>query len=94
MNPYNKEEILKDSIIKYPNSRNSDKSKIIQMKHMSTIAVQTESSKLEDCNSMSVNNSKSIQKQDDVNSKGNQLNLVGLEENVLGHHRPGEIPKY
>lgn len=94
MNPYNEEDILKDSIIRYPNFRNSDKSKIIQMKHMSTIAVQTEGSKLEDCNSMSVNNSKSIQKHNDVNSKENQLNLVGLEKNTLDHHRPGEIPKY
>jgi len=94
VNPYNEEDILKDSIIRYPNSRNSVKSKIIQMKHMSTIAVQTDSSKLKDCNSISVNNSKSVQKQDDVNSKDNQLNLVGLEKNLLDHHRPGEIPKY
>lgn len=68
--------------------------KIIQTKHTNTIAVQTEHSKLKDSNCVLENNLKSIQKQNDVNSKECQLHLVGSKENILGHHRPGEIPKY
>jgi len=65
--------------------------KTIQTKHMNTISVQTESSESEYSNVMSRKNVNSIHQQD--NSKRKQ-HLVGLKENIIGHHQPGEIPKY
>lgn len=52
---------------------------------MNTIAVQTES---EYSNAIL----KSIQ--NDKNSKRKQPNLSEIKENMIGHHQPGEIPKY
>lgn len=93
VNPYNEENILKDSIIRYPKSRNSDMAKAIQINNMNTIAVQTGSSESECFESMSKKGLKSMQQIDD-NSKKKQLNTVGLKENIISHHQPGEIPKY
>jgi len=68
--------------------------KAIQIKHMNTISVQTESSESEYSNVMSRKNANSVHQQDDNNSKRKQQHLVGLKENIIGHHQPGEIPKY
>lgn len=92
INPYNEENILKDSIIRYPKLKNSDMSKIIQMKYTNTIAVQTDSSESEYSNVTSKDTLKSIQNYND--SKRKQQNLVEIKENLLDHHKPGEIPKY
>lgn len=67
--------------------------KTIQTKHKSTISVQTESSKSECSNVMSGKNFNSVHQQDDNNSKKKQ-HLIELKENIMGHHQPGEIPKY
>lgn len=68
--------------------------KTIQAKHTSTISVQTESSESEYSNSFSRKDIKSIPQQGNINSKIKPQNLVGLKENIIGHHQPGEIPKY
>lgn len=67
--------------------------KTIQTKHKSTSSVQTESSKSECSNVMSRRNFNSVHQQDDNNSKKKQ-HLIELKENIMGHHQPGEIPKY
>jgi len=64
-----------------------------QTKHVNTISVQTESSESEYSNCMSNKNVKSIHRQD-INSKKKQPNSVKFKENIIGHHQPGEIPKY
>jgi len=68
--------------------------KTIQAKHMSTISVQTESSEPEHSNCLSRKNVISANQQDDNKSIRKQQSLVGLKENIIGHHQPGEIPKY
>lgn len=72
--------------------QNSYFNKIIQLKNTNTIAVQTESSESEYSNAVSKNTLKPVQ--NDKNSKRKQPNLVEIKENVIGHHQPGEIPKY
>lgn len=89
INPYDEEEILKDSIIRYPNLNNSDMTKINRTKNLNSIAVQTERLTLEYSNSVSRKDFKSL-KHDDIHSKGNKSNSVKFKEN----HQPGEIPKY
>lgn len=73
---------------------NSDMAKIISLKHLNTVAVQTENSDSEYSNCVPRKNLKSIKQPDDINSKKKQSNVDGLKENVTGHHQPGEIPKY
>jgi len=68
--------------------------KTIQTKQVNTTSVQTESSELEYSNCMSKINVKSLHHQDKINSKKKLPNSVQLKENVMGHHQPGEIPKY
>jgi len=68
--------------------------KTIQTKQVNTISVQTESSESEYSNCMSKINAKSIHHQDKINSKKKPQNPVKRKENVIGHHQPGEIPKY
>lgn len=92
VNPYNEENILKDSIIRYPKLKNSDMNKIIQMKYTNTIAVQTDSSESVYSNVTSKDTLKSVQNYN--NSKRKQPNSVEIKENVFSHHKPGEIPKY
>ncbi|XP_026806344.1 uncharacterized protein LOC113549309 [Rhopalosiphum maidis] len=84
---------IEDNCIRYPMSETSDMAKINQTKHVNTISVQTESSESEYSNCMSNKNVKSIHRQD-INSKKKQQNSVKFKENIMGHHQPGEIPKY
>ncbi|XP_025208022.1 uncharacterized protein LOC112603588 [Melanaphis sacchari] len=88
------EDKIKDNSNKYPTSETSDMAKIIQTKHVNTISVQTESSESEYSNCTSKKNVKSIHQHDDINSKKNQPISVKLKENIISHHKPGEIPKY
>lgn len=81
MDPYDEENLLKDSIIRYPKIKNSDKVKIIQKSNVKTTAVQT--------NSL---NSKSIRQQNDKNL--NTKLTTETKENLIDQHQPGEIPKY
>lgn len=89
MNPYDEEEILKGSIIRYPKLKNSDMAKTSRIIHVNSIAVQTESPEFENYNSVSRKDLKSLQ-QDNIHSKENKPNSVKFKEN----HQPGEIPKY
>lgn len=91
INPYNEENILKDSIIRYSKSRNLDKNKIIQKKNVNSIAVQTECSESEISNPVTKSDYKSMEQE---NILKNQPNSVRFQKNVTGHHQPGEIPKY
>lgn len=91
VNPYNEENILKDSIIRYSKSRNLDKNKIIQKKNVNSIAVQTECSESEISNHVTKSDYKSME-QENILKK--QPNSVRFQNNVTGHHQPGEIPKY
>ncbi|XP_060835156.1 uncharacterized protein LOC132918089 [Rhopalosiphum padi] len=93
VNPYEIEDKLKDNCIGYPISETLDMAKTNQTKHVNTISVQTESSESEYSNCMSNKNVKSIHRQD-INSKKKQPNSVKFKENIIGHHQPGEIPKY
>lgn len=93
VNPYEEEGKLKDIIIRCPISGNSDMAKTIQTKQMSTISVQTENSGSEYSNFISRKNADSVHQQDDNKFKRKQQNIVGLKENIIGHHQPGEIPK-
>ncbi|XP_003243361.1 uncharacterized protein LOC100573150 [Acyrthosiphon pisum] len=94
VNPYEEEGKLNNNIIRNPILQTSDMAKTIQTKHMNTISVSTENSESEYSNVMSRKNVNSVHQQDDNNSKRKQQHLVGLKENIMGHHQPGEIPKY
>lgn len=94
INSHELENKLKDNNIRYPISETSDIAKTIQTKQVNTTSVQTESSESEYSNCMSKINVKCINHQDKINSKKKLPNPVKLKENVMGHHQPGEIPKY
>jgi len=95
VNPCDKEDLLKNSIIRYPNSGSSDIDKIIcNNKHRNTASVQTEYPETKYDNSTSRKDFKTIIIKDDNNSKKKQSHSIGLKENMINHHQPGEIPKY
>lgn len=91
VNPYDEEDILKDSIIKYPKLENLNIGKHIQETHMSSIAVQTENFDLNYPNSMSKKDFKCTKRQENENDS--KQKPINRNENVQGHHQPGEIPK-
>ncbi|XP_025419543.1 uncharacterized protein LOC112689883 isoform X2 [Sipha flava] len=90
INPYNEEDVLKDSIVRYPKSEKLDTA-TIQMNHKNTAAVQTERSESDCSNYVSKNSLKPLKK-DEINLK--TKHSVGFKENATSYHQPGEIPKY
>ncbi|XP_022168728.1 uncharacterized protein LOC111032609 [Myzus persicae] len=93
VNPYDDEDKLRVNIIRCPISE-TFMPKPFPTKHMNTISVQTESSETEYSNLMSRKNVSSVHQQDDNKTKRKQQHLGGFKENIIGHHQPGEIPKY
>lgn len=91
VNPYDEEDILRDSIIRYPKLENSNMDKHIQETHMSTIAVQTESFDFNHPNPISKNDLKCTKRQE--NDNHSKKKLINSNENIKSHHQPGEIPK-
>lgn len=64
------------------------------MKHMNTIAIQTETSESENFNLADIKKLKCFQNKNNINSKTKQPRLTALKEKSISHQKIGEIPKY